>query len=481
MLHRSLGLCLLGLVLTTQAVAQVSRFSLAEKRWLDDHRHLNIGVVEMTPPILYFESSQLKGLAADYLRALARELGLQLNLIHYPDQPTLLQALREREVDLIGAAVHTSPNSNELHFSRPYLNLPAALFAMGRMADSGLTALDGLEVSVVAGGVWEEGLPHLLPTLNIMAFNNLEQALQAVVDDRAQAFLGNVASVDHLIDTSGHYAGLREMMRLDLTVDVALATLSSEPVLLSLLQKGLDRLGEEDMRDIWFNWQGVEAPVERDSTILSVVMWGLLLVLWSALLVWGVRGQSNKKLQHHRFKTRRSIKRLRRRENLLKQKLMALKHKTKRYRYRTKELRNQIDFMNHVLPTASWSWDPAVNTCRWDDAMFDMAGLERGIFTHSPEAVLNLMDQQDRNKVAKLFDDKFRDEIRITYRILLPDGSEKRLLDYSHYVIDGEDDSGKRVGICWDVDGYFNQIGQHQASTNENASSVAEKLGQVTE
>ncbi|MCU7947400.1 MAG: hypothetical protein KZQ72_12300 [Candidatus Thiodiazotropha sp. (ex Cardiolucina cf. quadrata)] len=96
MLHRTIGLCLLGLVLTTQAVAQVSRFSLAEKRWLDDHRHLNIGVVEMTPPILYFESSQPKGLAADYLRALARELGLQLNLIHYPDQSTLLQALRER-------------------------------------------------------------------------------------------------------------------------------------------------------------------------------------------------------------------------------------------------------------------------------------------------------------------------------------------------------------------------------------------------
>ncbi|MCU7929564.1 MAG: transporter substrate-binding domain-containing protein [Candidatus Thiodiazotropha sp. (ex Codakia rugifera)] len=481
MLYRSLGLCLLGLVITTQAVAQVPRFSLAEKRWLEEHRYLNVGVVEMTPPILYFETAQPKGLAADYLRALASELGLQLNLVQYPDQPALLQALHEREIDLIGAAISTSPSSNELHFSRPYLNLPAALFAMGKVADRGLTALDGLEVSVVAGGVWEAGLPHLMPTLNIMAFNSLEQALRAVVDDRAQAFLGNVASVDHLVDTSGRYAGLEEMMRLDLTVDVALATLSTEPVLLSLLQKGLDRLGEEDMREIWFNWQGVEAPVERDSTILSVVIWGLLLALWSALLIWVVRRQSNRKLEHHRFKTRRSIKRLRRRENLLKQKLMALKHKTKRYRYRTKELRNQIDFMNHILPTASWSWDPVLNTCRWDDVMFDLTGRERGTFTPSPKAVLNLIDEQDRSQVAMLFDDQFRDEIRITYRILLPDGSEKRLLDYSHYVIDGEDESGKRVGICWDVDGYFNQIVQHQASAEDNTSSASEKLGRVTE
>jgi ABC-type amino acid transport substrate-binding protein len=454
-LYRFIGLCLLGLIFSAQAMAQATRFSPAEKGWLTEHQDLRVGVVEMTPPILYFERSQYKGLVADYLRALAGKLGLQLQIHHFPDQAALLMALRADEVDVIGALVHTDTAPPDLHFSRPYLSLPAALFATDRIADKGLTALDGLEVSVIAGSVWEDGLPHLLPSLNVMAFNDLDQALNAVVTDRAQAYLGDAASVKHLLATSAGYDGLREMMRLDLTVDVALATLFSDSVLHSLLQKGLDRLSKEDMNDIWYNWQGVEAPVNQGESLVSYIMWGLLLALWSLILAWAVRLHSQKALTHHRIKTKRSIKRLRRRENLLKQKLIELKHKTKRYRHRAKALRQQVDFMTEVLPSCSWSWDPADQVCQWDDEMYLMAGQQRGEFTPDPTSILDLVHEQDKHIIAQLFDSNNRDEIRVSYRLLLADGRERRVLDYSHFVPGDTQDSGKRVGISWDVDNYF--------------------------
>ncbi|MCW4230653.1 MAG: ABC transporter substrate-binding protein, partial [Candidatus Thiodiazotropha taylori] len=78
-----LGIGLLGLFLVGQAVAQVSRYSLAEKAWLDDRQNLRVGVVEISAPILYFEAGQTMGLAADYLRALAAKLGLNLDLVTY--------------------------------------------------------------------------------------------------------------------------------------------------------------------------------------------------------------------------------------------------------------------------------------------------------------------------------------------------------------------------------------------------------------
>ncbi|MCW4238146.1 MAG: transporter substrate-binding domain-containing protein [Candidatus Thiodiazotropha endolucinida] len=471
-LYRFLGLCLLGVTISTQGMAQAPRFSPAEKAWLTEHQFLRVGVAEMTPPILYFERSQSRGLVPDYMRALADRLGLQLQIRHYPDQGTLLKALREGEVDLIGALVHTDTAAPDLHYSRPYLNLPAAIFTTDRIVDKGLTALDGLEVSVVAGSVWEEGIPHLLPSLNVMAFNDLGQALKAVIADRAQAYLGDTASVNHLLATTEGYDELKEMMRLDMTVDVAVATLFSEPVLQSLLQKGLDRLSTEDMHDIWYNWQGLEAPVKQGGNLVTIIVWGFFLALWSLFLAWAVRLHEKKALTHHRSKTRRSIKRLRRRENLLKQKLLNLKHKTKRYRHRAKALRQQVDFISEVLPSCSWSWDPSDEICQWDDEMFHMAGQERGAFTPDPASILNLVHEQDRKNIAQLFDSGNRDEIRLSYRLLLADGGERRVLDYSHFVPGDTEDSGKRVGICWDVGHFFSSGGDLLHVSGAGDSSI---------
>lgn len=476
MLHRFLGLCLLGFTLASQAAVQAARFNPAEKEWLAEHKFLRVGVVEMTPPILYFEGSQTKGLAPDYLRALADKLGLQLDIVHYPDQESLLAALRNSELDVIGAAIHTEISPSYLNYSRPYLNLPAALFTTAGIADKDLAALDGLEVSVVAGSVWEDGIPHLLPTLNIMAFNDLRQALRAVLSDRAQAYLGDAASVNYMIANSDGYEGLTEMMRLDLTVDVSLATLFSEPVLQSLLQKGLDRFSTEDMHNIWYNWQGVEAPVKQGSRVVSYIMWGLLLLLWSMLLIWAVRLHSQKALAHHRSKTQRSIRRLRRRESLLKQKLLNLKQKTRRYRLRSKSLRQQIDFLNEVLPSCAWSWDPSEVGCQWDDEMYVMAGQQRGEFTPDPAAILNLVHEKDRGQLARLFDSENRDEIRITYRLLLADGQVRRVLDYSRYVPGDNEGPGRRVGICWDVDNFFGSGVASPVDGLDESSLEAESL-----
>lgn len=471
--YRFIGLCLLGFAICSQGVAQVSRYNPAEKGWLADHQYLRAGVVPMTPPILYVERSQSKGLVPDYLRALADKLGLQLQIQHFPDQEALLLALREGVVDMIGAAVQTHLSPPDLHFTRPYLNLPAALFTTDRIADKELTALDGLEISVVTGSIWEEGIPHLLPSLNVMAFNDLGQALQAVIADRAQAYLGDAASVNHLLSTTENYAGLKEMMRLDMTVDVAVATLYTEPVLQSLLQKGLDRLSREDMHDIWYHWQDVESPVKQGGDVVTHISWGLFMLLWSLLLAWVVRRHSQKALAHHRSKTKRSIRRLRRRENLLKQKLMSLKHKTKRYRYRAKSLRQQVDFLSEVLPSCAWSWDPTDEICQWDDEMYLMAGQERGGFKPVPASILNLVHEQDRKHVAQLFDHDNRDEIRITYRLQLPAGGERRVLDYSHYVPGECEGSGKRVGICWDVDNYFRSGGDLLLISSKIDPSIA--------
>jgi ABC-type amino acid transport substrate-binding protein len=453
MYMRRLWLCLLGMILAGSASAQVSRFNLAEKAWLDSHQKLKVGVVSMNAPILFFESDQPIGLAADYLRVLASKLGLYLDLVQYPNNQQLADALRKGEVDVVGAAVHTVLSPPDWQFSRPYIILPAALFSRDSLRGQGLSVMDGLTVSVQAGSIWEEILPHYLPSTHTLPGKDLDQALAAVMAGRAQVYLGDAASVDHLLD-EGRFDGLRKAQTLDLTLDICLATARDNTPLHTLLQKSLDRFNEEELNDVWSNWPGVENIQSRESGILGVLFWCLLWLIWSVMLVWIVLQRSKRRLEHHREKSRRSVHRLRHREALLKQKLLHLKHKTKRYRHRTKDLSNQLDVMNTLLPKASWHLTPASGECAWDAEMFDLMGLKPSDFTPTRETILGLLTAEDRSNLEPLFDDANRAPSRLCLSFSLPNGQEKVLLQFSQYLNGKEDEAGQRLAICWDVSDY---------------------------
>jgi ABC-type amino acid transport substrate-binding protein len=469
---------LLGLLLVGSVSAQVSRYSLAEKAWLDERQTLKVGVVEISAPILFFEGGQAMGLATDYLRVLSYKLGLDLDLVKYDSVDALMVGLRSGEVDLIGAMVHSIATPPDLHFSRPYISLPAALYAEQKLSAKQLTGLQGQQVAVTEGSIWDEQLPQYIPDIQTKTFATVESALQAVVDGRIPVYLGDTSSVDYLF-AEGRFKQLKATQQLDLTMDVAMATHASSPALHSLLQKAMDRVSLDELHEIWNHWPEVERTVPYQSNFFAYLLWGLLLIIWSVILVWVVNKRSKQGLEHHRTKTRRSIKRLRRREELLKHKLIELKLKTKRYRNRAKSLRRQVDFTNGVLPCASWSWDPAKGECLWEEDMYALVGLDEEAFKSTSESFLELVHPQDKELLAPLFTENSTEPSKLSYRLQLPDETELWLLQYSHIV--GSEESGdvKRVSICWRIDQYSDTPKrQHLSIVPDTAVNSDEEVGE---
>jgi ABC-type amino acid transport substrate-binding protein len=465
---------LLGLLLAGSVSAQVSRYSLAEKAWLDEHQTLKVGVVEISAPILFFEAGQAMGLAADYLRVLSYKLGLDLDLVKYNSVDALTAGLRSGEVDLIGAMVHSIASPADLHFSRPYISLPTALYAMQKLSAKQLAGLQGQQVAVMAGSIWDELLPQYIPDIQIKPFATVESALKAVVDGRIPVYLGDTSSVDYLL-AEGRVKQLKATRQLDLTMDVAIATHASSPALHSLLQKAMDRISLDELHEIWNHWPEVEHTLPNHSNFFAYLLWGLLLVAWSVILIWVVNKRAKQGLEHHRSKTRRSIKRLRRREELLKHKLMELKQKTKRYRNRAKSLRRQVDFTNGMLPCASWSWDPAKGECLWEEDMYALVGLEEDTFKPTCESFLELVHPQDRELLTPLFTENGTEPSKLNYRMLLPDETELWLLQYSHMVGSEESGDNKRVSICWRIDHYSAMPKRQHLSIVSNAAALSDE------
>ncbi|MEJ2456410.1 MAG: transporter substrate-binding domain-containing protein [Candidatus Thiodiazotropha sp.] len=445
-------LCLLSPGLVS---SQPMRYSMAEKQWLNQHQTLHIGVVELVPPMLsYAGSSNPQGLVADYLRAVALHLGLQLEITRYPDAVELTKALRDGTVDVLGAWSPGEVTAEPVAFTRPYLTLPVALYSVEEIPASGLSGLRGEIVAVVEGSVWEQ-LNQIVPGLRVEAFSDLETALRAAADGRAFAYLGDAASADYLLKRTP--IGDLEQQQLDLSYDLALATRSGDAELLSLLQKGLDRIGPDELQEIWHRWPGVERPQQYSVELPALWLWLPLLLAWSALLVWGGNRYVAQKENTRHAKLKRAIRHFQRREKRLKEKLLELKRKTLEYRTESRQHRERLRLMGEVMPSAAWVWEPAVASCQWDGQMFALFRQDPKRFEPTPEAILDLVHEEDRDRVAALFRKSDEEnELRISYRLIMPDGEIRWLLDFSNYSIDQTGDgSEQRVGLCWDVTDYL--------------------------
>lgn len=433
------------------AASQPARYNLSEKAWLDQHQTLRVGVVELTPPLLsYAGRKNPQGLVADYLRALVLHLGLQVDIVRYPNRDDLLRGLREGEVDALGAWPAVLEGQGELRLTRPYLSLPLALYGVSEVPAGGLRGLRGRSLAVIDESGLEQ-IKAIVPGLGVEPVASLEQGLNKAAGGEVFAFLGDAASVDYLLKRES-FDDLALQRQLDMTYDLSLATLSGDVALIGLLQKGLDRFAQDELQEIWNRWPGVERPQDYANGVNLWWLWLLLFAGWSVTLVWGVNRYVLRKEHEYVHKLKRAIRRLQRREKALKEKLVGLNEKARAYQGLSRDQRQRLDLINQVLPSAAWVWAPGAAQCEWDDHMYALFGQDPEGFEPTPEAILEQVHEDDRPAVAALFESSQEgEESRLSFRLRMPDGAIRWLLDFSEFSEDEASGEAHRVGLCWDI------------------------------
>jgi two-component system cell cycle sensor histidine kinase/response regulator CckA len=101
------------------AAAAGSRAGLTpqERQWLQAHdRRIRIGITVIPPQVLRIEG-RFRGLAVDYIRLMEHKLGCTFKLVPFPKWNDVIQAARERRIDMIFAAQETPERQGYLRFT----------------------------------------------------------------------------------------------------------------------------------------------------------------------------------------------------------------------------------------------------------------------------------------------------------------------------------------------------------------------------
>ena len=209
-----------------------------EKSWMKEHGAIRIGFLSTDPAIFFMdkETGQLTGTLAEYVSYAKDCLGnqtLEFVLQEYDNYDELLQALQDREIDMI---FYTGRN--------PYLAeekgyaLTNTAWTYSLMAVTDEKNFDENEVYTVAVPKEKEALKQHIafsyPQWKLADYDSLDDAADMVTNGKADCFLMG-ASQAMIYDNSQNFKSIP----LTKTMEACFAVKTGEGILLSILNKTL--------------------------------------------------------------------------------------------------------------------------------------------------------------------------------------------------------------------------------------------------
>jgi PAS domain S-box-containing protein len=284
-----MGLIALALSLSATWAGAVGDVLTAEERaWLDRHGPLRYAPDPAFPPFEYFrDDGTLAGITPELLDIAASNLGFRITPVRCSSWSEVLEAVQAGGVDLIGTVTRTPERESYLLFTRPYLDVPYVLFVTkGTPPETTLEDLAQARVGVVRNYGAHAWLQAVHPEMQPVPVETTREGLLLVS-------LGQLDALLETLPVGARVIGDQSLFNLTFLPQVLfntpqhLAVSTSQPQLVSILQKALNSISDAERGAVIARWAGYdrlkpgrEFPRWARQTLLALLL-GL-----AGLLVW---------------------------------------------------------------------------------------------------------------------------------------------------------------------------------------------------
>ncbi|MDX9753085.1 MAG: transporter substrate-binding domain-containing protein [bacterium] len=268
--------------------------SEVERRWLQEHRAIRLGVDPYHPPFDFFDATQThSGVASDYVNLLNHQLNIAMEPVIASSWQEVLEMIQKGEVDALPCIAKTPTRLNYLIFTKPFLQVP--LVILTRENSPYVSSLDDFgdeRVAVIQGYASQEFLHRDYPDKKLLLVQHLDEALQMVSKGKADAFVGDIESIQFSIKKLG-LLNLRIAATTPYKLEFAFAVRKDWPELVAILDKALQGISETEKLRFLDRW--TQFQVER------LTDWGLvwrvaLLIVAISTLILGIILYWNRRL-----------------------------------------------------------------------------------------------------------------------------------------------------------------------------------------
>ncbi len=241
-----------------------------ELEWIKQHPEVRLGGGPDWAPFDFYDGGIYQGVANDVLQLVAEKTGLHF-VVTIDRWANNLKKIQNDEIDILGAVYYTEGRSQFLNFSEPYIEVLDYFFVRDDLPVLTLADLDGKRVAVPDKYAHGELLKKHYPALKIVTVATFSDAVDALLENKADILFDTYAALSYALKKEGistiiPFKSTRHLG----TNPIHIATARNEPVLASIVQKGLDAISEEEYQAIYYRWMGQKPTVASRELELSV-------------------------------------------------------------------------------------------------------------------------------------------------------------------------------------------------------------------
>ncbi len=277
-------------IIVAQESSQIE-FTEEERRFIEQHPTIKIGIDPGFMPFEYLdENGNYTGITADYLELLSERLGVEFQIVQGLTWPEAYEAAKNKEIDLLPAISKTIEREEYFLFSKEYYNFKRVMVTQSDNQDlQDIDDISGRTVAVQRNSSHHSYLMNR-PEVNLSLYDSVEVALTSVANGNEEIYLGNLATTNYLIRSTGltnlRYIAFESEKPLGLHVAVR----DDWPELLSIVNKGLNTIREEEQLAIHKRWIGVTSEVDYGPFLRIIFAVALLaIVSLSVSSYWIIR------------------------------------------------------------------------------------------------------------------------------------------------------------------------------------------------
>lgn len=205
------------------------------------------------------------GMAADFIRVMARRGGLNLELVRTRTWEESFAAGQRRQCDIFSLLMDSPSRRSFLDFTTPYLEIPGVIATSVKVPFvASLDQVAGKPLGHMRGFAGIELLKLQHPGIHLVEVDSYEEGVAKVQDGELFGFIGNMMSLGYVLQEN-KISDVKIAGRIGSDNLMSVATRNDQPMLHEVFQKLVDAIRPEERQEITNRWLAIRSCTPRIS------------------------------------------------------------------------------------------------------------------------------------------------------------------------------------------------------------------------
>ena len=265
------------------------QWSQRELEYLQSRGPIRMCVAPDWMPIEGIDANgQHSGMAADFIRLMARRGGLNVVLVRTKTWEESFALGQRRQCDIFSLLMDSPSRRSFLDFTTPYLEIPGVIATAANVPFiAGLDQVRGQRLGHMRGFAGIELLRKQHPGIQLVEVDSYEEGLTKVQNGELFGFIGNMMSIGRMLQENKIY-DVKIAGRIGHDNLMSVATRNDEPMLREIFQKLVDSIQPAERQEITNRWIAIRFEQGFDYRRLWQIV-GVFVLIGAITLFWATK------------------------------------------------------------------------------------------------------------------------------------------------------------------------------------------------